>query len=224
MYVASSGANALTVVDPARSVVLGSIAVGREPHQVLALPGGRGLYVGNFGEDTVSVVDLARREVGRIKVGQAPTRLAATPDGRSLYAGNAGDGTVSVIDAASRSVRETLAVGGSPIGLAVSPDGSRLFVADNAANEFAMVDLAGKAVARLAVGTKPVGLAVALAPAGEPTPAPVLPRTGGASLAGWGMWAAGIGLFLLGAATPLRARGKGPVGVARRRARRRGSA
>nr|MDP9475732.1 YncE family protein [Actinomycetota bacterium] len=83
VYVANSGDDAVSVVDPARNEVVATVPVGREPHQVLATRDGSRVYVGNFGEDTVSVIDASSlQEVDRIKVGRAPTRLAATPDGR----------------------------------------------------------------------------------------------------------------------------------------------
>lgn len=79
VYVANSGADTISVVDLGGKTVVASVPVGREPHQILAPPGGR-LYVGIFGEDTVSVIDpVTMQELTRVRVGRNPTRLASTP-------------------------------------------------------------------------------------------------------------------------------------------------
>ncbi len=70
LFVANAGANSITVIAPGQNVVLGTVAVGQEPHQIIAVPSTGNIYVGNFGENTVSVVDPREmKEVTRITVG-----------------------------------------------------------------------------------------------------------------------------------------------------------
>ncbi len=70
IYVANSGANSITAVDAMRSTVLATVPVDQELHQVLAVLGGRRVYVGTFGADT------GREDRARIEMRQRDRALA----------------------------------------------------------------------------------------------------------------------------------------------------
>ena len=58
-------------------------------------------YVGNFKDDTVSVIDLdAVAVVATLPVAAGPHGMAVTPDGRKVYVAGDGASTLTVIDAA----------------------------------------------------------------------------------------------------------------------------
>ncbi len=99
---------------------------------------------------TVSVIDLARREVvGEIQTRIHPEALRLAPDGRRLYVVDASGDGVSVIDVASRKVvevldtkpRADLPYGSLTTGLAVSADGKTLFAANAGNNAIALLHL-----------------------------------------------------------------------------------
>jgi YVTN family beta-propeller protein len=71
--VALAGENALAVVDPTRREVIGKVAVGTEPHNVVVTPDGRWVFVTNFGADNVTVVDARTLQPART-IRQPPTR------------------------------------------------------------------------------------------------------------------------------------------------------
>jgi YVTN family beta-propeller protein len=93
-----------------------------------AAPADPKAYVGNFNDNTVSVIDTGRvAMVGVIPAAAGPHGMSLSPDGRTLYVGGDGSSQVSVIDTTTDRVLRTLAVGRSPHGLNLSRDGRRLF-------------------------------------------------------------------------------------------------
>ena len=123
-------------------------------------------YVGNFKDDTVSVIDTGRAVVtGVIPVAAGPHGMVLGADGRTLYVGGDGSSQVSVIDTASDRVVRTLEVGRNPHGLNLSRDGRRLLVAVYGEDRMAVIDTAsGQPVGSVAV-VKPHTIAVL--PAGD---------------------------------------------------------
>src|SRR6266446_4541361 len=88
------------------------------------------IYVGNFKDNTVSVIDSgARKVVATIPVAAGPHGMGVSPDAKSVYVSSDGASTVSVIDAASDRVVKEVEVGKAPHGLAVTPDGRQVVVA-----------------------------------------------------------------------------------------------
>ena len=84
-------------------------------------------YVGNFKDNTVSVIDtVVGKVVSTIPVGLGPHGMRITPDGQWLYVSNDGTSTLSVIDTTTNSVARTIEIGKSPHGVAFTPSGRLL--------------------------------------------------------------------------------------------------
>jgi len=98
------------------------LTVGNDPRCVVVMPDQSYAYVTNYGDDTVSVIDLSSYQVtDTITVGDGPYGISTSPSGAFVYVVNQLDGTVSVIDTDSNSddfntVIATIDVGNSPIG------------------------------------------------------------------------------------------------------------
>ena len=120
-------------------------------------------YVGNFKDDSVSVVDLDRAAVvSVVAVSPGPHGMTASPDGKLVFVGGDGSSNVDVIDTAAGRVARSIAVGKSPHGLAMTPDGKTLLVAVYGEDRIAFVDATaadGAIVASVAV-PKPHTIAV----------------------------------------------------------------
>jgi hypothetical protein len=138
-------------IDAATLEHRGALAVGHRPYTAVA--GGSTLYVSNWGDSTVSVVDLsASPPVGlpALLVGPHPSALALR-DSELLVALAGANGVVRV-DLATGQVREQLTValaphappGSDPNALALSPDGRTLYVAMAGSNAVAVVRLEAK--------------------------------------------------------------------------------
>ena len=114
-----------------------------------APPLARDAYVGNEGDGTVSVVDLASGAVvgGPIAAGAGAGAIAMTPDGGKVYVANHAADTVSVIDTeGDEVVGPPIAVGEGPRGVAVSPDGARVYVANQQSGTISVIDTASDEV------------------------------------------------------------------------------
>jgi YVTN family beta-propeller protein len=104
-------------------------------------------YVGNFKDNTVSVIDTAAGAVvATIPIAAGPHGMAITPDGRWLYVSSDGSSTVSVIDTSIDRVTQTIEVGKSPHGVTLVPGKELLLVAVNGEDKIAFVDTAKQSV------------------------------------------------------------------------------
>ena len=66
-------------------------------------------YVANIGDDTVTVIDTASKEVVKsIKVGQGPHGIAITPDNKEVYVPVTEENKLVVIDTTTNEVIQTL--------------------------------------------------------------------------------------------------------------------
>jgi YVTN family beta-propeller protein len=113
-------------------------------------------YVGNFKDNTVSVIDTAAgKVVATIPVAAGPHGMGISADGRWLYVTSDGSSTLSVIDTATDRVARTIEVGKTPNGVALTPDGRLLLVAVYGEDRIAFVDTATQAVAGTVAVAKP---------------------------------------------------------------------
>jgi YVTN family beta-propeller protein len=170
---AASGelADAVVLIDAANGGVSERIPVGRHPYGVAFGAGGKTLYVANWGESSVSAIDVATHGVRTIAAGKHPSHLLLSPDGTRLFVSEADDDTIGVIDTASgtrvaggnAAPYEGRFYGASPSALAFAPDAKRLFVADAAANAIAVMDVSDvtpRLIGALPAGRYPTALAV----------------------------------------------------------------
>lgn len=110
-------------------------------------------YVGNFKDNSVSVIDTgAGTVVATIPVVAGPHGMGVTPDGRRVFVSGDTSSGVSVIDTATDRVIQTIEVGKTPHGVAITPDGKTMLVAVYGDNRVAFVDVASNIV----VATVPV--------------------------------------------------------------------
>ena len=108
-----------------------------------AAPAAPKAYVGNFKDNTVSVIDTASATVvSTIPVAAGPHGMLLSRDGKTLYVSGDGSSQVSVIDTATDRLVRSLAVGRTPHGLAQSPDGGLLLVAVYGEDRVALFDTA----------------------------------------------------------------------------------
>jgi YVTN family beta-propeller protein len=157
LFVADNLADSLTEVklnpDGVTGTVLPPVQVGHNPYTVALSDSGDLAYVSNWGESTVSVLDVTRPTPTLIKtiaVGTHPNAMALNAQRAELYVANADSDTISVISTTTLEVIRTIdlapfpgaEVGASPDGLAVSPDGKMLYVANSTDNDVAVIRLA----------------------------------------------------------------------------------
>ncbi len=104
-------------------------------------------YVGNFKDNTVSVVDTSRGSVvATIPVAPGPHGMAMSPDGQRLYVSSDGSSVVTIIDTTTDRVMKTVDVGKSPHGVTVVPGKNLLLVALNGEDKVGFVDTTKQAL------------------------------------------------------------------------------
>src|SRR2546428_3774975 len=95
-------------------------------------------YVGNFKDNTVSVIDIdAGKVVATVPVAAGPHGMAITQDGRTVYVSGDGSSSLDVIDTATDKVVKTINVGKAPNGVALTPDDRLLLVTGHAEHRLA---------------------------------------------------------------------------------------
>jgi YVTN family beta-propeller protein len=135
--------------------------VGLSPVHMVQTLDGRAVFVTNFGESSVSVIDSSTwTTTATIQVPLNPHGIVLSPDGRRVYVACVNGGAIAIIDTASELVVGTihLPIGAKPYAVAVSRDGRYLYAPDNFAARLFVVDLETRQV----VGEAPIGLRAAL--------------------------------------------------------------
>jgi YVTN family beta-propeller protein len=167
LYVASTAAGVVTVVDTAVNKVTATIPIKAGPPRFIAFsPDGRRAYVSVWNDArtiaAVAVLDTTTNSiVTTIPVHTRPFLAAVSPDGSRIYVPNHDTGTVSVINAATNKVVSEFTVPANPHSVAFTPDGSRVYIADHESNVVSVVRTSDhKVVAQIPVPTSPHNVAV----------------------------------------------------------------
>lgn len=163
-YIPNIYDNNVTVFDAETfSIVPGSpIPVGASPHGVCACPDGKKVYVSNWGEATVSVIDTATMTVvATIATGTDPIGIAFNPSSTRAYVANYSNRTVSVIDTASNTVVDNIPMPSGPYGVGIDHSGTRVYVTGYDSSSVYVIDASTNTlVDTIAVGSFPLGITV----------------------------------------------------------------
>jgi len=112
-------------------------------------------YVSNWGEKSVSVIDLSSKdERKRISVGKNPEGMVLSPDGKTLYVANSDTDDISIIDTEKYKVTGKISVnfvsdapyGATPTSLDMTEDGKYLFVSSAGTNSIDVISTYNKKV------------------------------------------------------------------------------
>lgn len=124
-------------------------------------------YIGNYGENTVSVINTDDYNLsGIVEVGMSPGSIAVSQDAERsrVYVVNHSSGTISVLNGWDNTVITTVYAGKEPRGIAVSPDGKQVFVANSGDNTVSVLEttdyLNYNLTHTVAVGLEPYAIAV----------------------------------------------------------------
>ena len=131
------------MIDTAARSVVATIDVGDIPIGVVVSPDGSRVYVANAGDGTVSVIDVASRQVidQTLPLSTQPTRVALSGDGSLLYVTHNG-GVVSVIDTETMTLLgEPIPVGEHPGDVAVSPNSTHIYVTNTDDSTVSVISL-----------------------------------------------------------------------------------
>jgi YVTN family beta-propeller protein len=139
LYVARMGTGDVIALRGTSSSIL---PAGRTPCAVAIDPRTNAVYVANYADGSVTVLDAGMgRRVATIPVGVHPQALAVDVVRGLVYVANTSSGTVTLIDEERRKRVATVPAGKAPYALAVDPGSSKLYVANEAGDRpFTIVD------------------------------------------------------------------------------------
>src|SRR5215211_1204483 len=120
-------------------------------------PVARKLYVANTAGESLSLIDLDRREVVRdLQIGKHPHGLALAPDHSVIYCTVESEKAIKFIDTTTDQVIAKVGTTGVPNQLAVTGDGRWLYVAINDTGKADVIDVQQRKVSKtLDVGERP---------------------------------------------------------------------
>ena len=117
-----------------------------------SIAAGTRAYVTNFGDRTISVIDLVRHTLlTTVDVGKGPNGIAVRPHAAEVYVVNLEDSSVSIIDTNTNRVVGTLTgeedegrIGLLPQKVAFSPDGQKAFITNSLDSTVSIIDTAAR--------------------------------------------------------------------------------
>ena len=118
-------------------------------------------YVGNFKDNTVSVIDTdAGKVIATVPVAAGPHGIAITRDGRTVYVSGDGSSLLDVIDTSTDKVVKTIDVGKAPNGVALTPDNRLLLATVYDENRVAFIDTSTQSLIATVPVPKPHTIAI----------------------------------------------------------------
>lgn len=170
LLIANKNGASLYVVDPASGQVTDSVPTGQGPHEVAAAPKTRRAFVANYGDGTISVIDVddpKETDRWRLEATQRPHGIAVGPEEERVYVTAEDRQAVLELDAASGAVRRTFETNQEVTHmLALTPGASSLFATSIGSGTTSKIDLAsGEVGPHVETGDGAEGVAVS--PDGE---------------------------------------------------------
>jgi YVTN family beta-propeller protein len=149
LYVTTEIDQTVTVIDPHKLKVVGTIPTGQpESHMLAITPDGRRGYTANVGPGTVSVLDMqARKTLAVIPVSAHVQRISVSVDGSTVFTSDQTKPQLAALDTATNRVKTWIPLPAKGYGTAPTPDGRWLVVAMPSSNKVAVVDLGTMKVA-----------------------------------------------------------------------------
>lgn len=140
--VISNASNGVTIIRTRDNHVLGTVYIGRGPHEGFFTPDGKQVWVTVRGEDYLSVIDVASlKETGRIRVAQGPGMVVFSPDGQRAFVDSSRTAQLDVIDVPTHKVIARVPVV-SPFSpnLVVTPDGKEVWLTHKDVGKVTAID------------------------------------------------------------------------------------
>jgi YVTN family beta-propeller protein len=143
LYVTAELANSIDVVDPSTRKVLAEISTGqKESHMLVLSSDGRRAYTANVGAGSVSVLDLAKRNlVTTIPVAKTVQRISMSTDGLRVFTHDQDAPRIAIIDTATNKITNWIELPAAAFASAPTPDGRWLLALSATANRLFVVDL-----------------------------------------------------------------------------------
>jgi YVTN family beta-propeller protein len=140
LYVTAELGDAVDVLDPNTRKVVAEIPTGqKESHMLVISPDGRRAYTANVGAGSVSVLDLAKRNlITTIPVAKMVQRISISPDGKRVFTHDQHAPRIAMIDTATNKIVDWMEVPTPVYASEPTPDGRWLVTLDRGGNAYVM--------------------------------------------------------------------------------------
>jgi YVTN family beta-propeller protein len=129
-----------------KTLAVHTIPVGQIPCALAVNPATQRLYSVNYGDETLSVIDLrAQRAIATLPVGHHPQAVAVDATPNVIYVANVHGNSVTAIDGRNNRVIGTLAAGEHPYAVAVDAETGKAFTASYGSPALTEVKVAHRA-------------------------------------------------------------------------------
>lgn len=126
-----------------------TIPVGAIPCAVAVNPVTQRIYVVNYGDQTVSVIDAAKgKVVATLPVGKHPQAVAVDSAHNRIYVANVHSDSVTAIDGATNTVIGAYHAGTNPYALAVDPTATHIYAANYGEPSVTAIDVSSPTATR----------------------------------------------------------------------------
>jgi DNA-binding beta-propeller fold protein YncE len=161
LYVTCENSGVVALVDLGKRTVVGAIETGStNAHRLAIAPDGRRLYTENEEDASISVIDLAERQLLRqVSTPHPLAGIAISPDGKILVAVSDDQPVLFLIDPATLQIIRTVTLENVPKAAQIarySPDGKVLLVTSLQSNTATLIDASFSQQTTLAVGRQPM--------------------------------------------------------------------
>jgi YVTN family beta-propeller protein len=161
LYVTCENSGVVALVDLDKRAVIGAIETGStNAHRLAIAPDGRRLYTENEEDASISVIDVAERQLLRqVSTPHPLAGIAISPDGKTLVAVSDNEPVLFLIDPATLRMIRTVMLENVPKAAQIarySPDGKVLLVTSLQSNTATLIDASFSQQTTLAVGRQPM--------------------------------------------------------------------
>jgi YVTN family beta-propeller protein len=143
LYVTTELDQSITVIDPKKLKIVGSIPTGQpQSHMLILSHDNRRGYTANVGPGTVSVLDLqARKTLAIIPISSDTQRIAISNDDKMVFTADQTTPRLAVIDTATNRVKTWITMPAVGYGSAPTMDGKWLLIALPDVGKVGVIDL-----------------------------------------------------------------------------------
>ena len=136
-----------------------TVTAGANPYALAVNPITDKVYVANYGNRSVTVIDGATNSTTTVHADSLPYAVAVNPVTNRIYVANYWGDDVTVIDGVTNDTT-LVPVGGWPIALAVNPVTDKIYVADDYTEDVTVIDGATDSTTRVTANYEPYAIAV----------------------------------------------------------------
>ncbi|MBN1626693.1 MAG: beta-propeller fold lactonase family protein [Deltaproteobacteria bacterium] len=153
LYVTNESVGTVSIISETFNMSIDTLDAGTSPRGIAATSDGSYLYIANYTENTISIIDTSTKTRNPIGVGLNPIGVSVSPINDYVYVTNSGDDSLSIISVESQELFVTLKnhyylyytndtediAFDAPYGVAVSSNGYYVYVVNNGNNTISVI-------------------------------------------------------------------------------------